>query len=105
MVYEVEVKKGTHKEKKTPNPLAKWEATVNSPYKSLPIPQRYLLQHHLSAPMGEVWRKPSCGMCMTIFGRAAMFMPGGKGAGKRQSFAKIRSVFFSCSSSLKNKNM
>lgn len=53
MVYEVEIKKGTHKEKKTPNPLAKWEATVNSPYRSLPVPQRYLLQHHLSTAYGR----------------------------------------------------
>ena len=53
MVYEVEIKKGTHKEKKAPDPLAKWEATVNSPYRSLPIPQRYLLQHHLSTAYGR----------------------------------------------------
>lgn len=53
MVYEVEIKKGMHKEKKTPDPLAKWEATINSPYRSLPVPQRYLLQHHLSTAYGR----------------------------------------------------
>ena len=48
---------GTHNQKITPMVNTKWEATKKAPYKSLSVPYRYKLQHHLSYAYGRKFAK------------------------------------------------
>lgn len=57
MIYKVELKMGTHNQKITPMVNTKWEATKKAPYKSLSVPYRYKLQHHLSYAYGRKFAK------------------------------------------------
>ena len=57
VIYKVELKMGTHHGKTTPMVGTKWKPTEKESYKSLSVPYRYKLQHHLSYAYGRKFAK------------------------------------------------
>ena len=77
---------GTHNQKITPMVNTKWEATKKAPYKSLSVPYRYKLQHHLSYAYGRKFAK-------TIMRYVYDYLRGGNGENTHRYLLRTAGAF------------